>query len=224
MERNITSLNYRIMKRAFLGVAVGTLLWMYPAYPGVSFVEPPKEGPAEPGENYPESRFGSPPMRVETGVSSDYAARAVMDMEAPDEEIRTSRPLGRPLGRGLASAPETAPAATTATAPLVGDEKVEPASVIARKGVQEVALIAGELGFFPKTVFVSRDVPVRMFVTGASKNPLCFMMDSFQVRRQVRSQKIEEITFTPSTPGQYRFYCPVNGMEGTLVVKEFASN
>ena len=49
------------------------------------------------------------------------------------------------------------------------------------------------------------------------------MMDSFQVRKQVRAQKIEEITFTPSTPGQYRFYCPVNGMEGTMIVKELAS-
>ena len=35
-----------------------------------------------------------------------------------------------------------------------------------------------------------------MFVTGSSKNTLCIMMDSFQVRKQVRSQKIEEITFT----------------------------
>ncbi|MCM2323862.1 MAG: cupredoxin domain-containing protein, partial [Oligoflexia bacterium] len=59
--------------------------------------------------------------------------------------------------------------------------------------------------------------------TGASKNTLCIMMDSFQVRRQVRSQKIEEITFTPSVPGKYRFYCPVNGMEGTLIVKELAT-
>jgi plastocyanin domain-containing protein len=99
----------------------------------------------------------------------------------------------------------------------------EPNSVVARKGVQEVALIASDLGFFPKTLFVSRDVPVRMYVTGSSKSTLCIMMDSFQVRKQVRSQKIEEITFTPNVPGKYRFYCPVNGMEGTMVVKELVS-
>src|SRR5262249_37301950 len=90
-------------------------------------------------------------------------------------------------------------------------------------GVQEVSLIAGDLGFFPRTIFVSPDVPVRMFVTGASKQSLCIMMDSFQVKKQVRSQKIEEITFTPTSPGKYRFYCPVNGMEGTMVVREIAS-
>jgi hypothetical protein len=102
--------------------------------------------------------------------------------------------------------------------------QVQPTSVVARKGVQEVAVIASDLGFFPKTVFVSRDVPVRMFVTGSSKSTLCLMMDSFQVRKQVRSQKIEEITFTPAIPGKYRFYCPVNGAEGMMIVKEFASS
>jgi plastocyanin domain-containing protein len=95
---------------------------------------------------------------------------------------------------------------------------------IRHRGVQEIALIAGDLGFFPKAFFVTRDIPVRLFVTGASKNTLCVMMDSFHVRKQIRSQKIEEITFTPSMPGKFRFYCPVNGMEGTMVVKELSSN
>ena len=92
-----------------------------------------------------------------------------------------------------------------------------------KKGIQEVALIAGDLGYFPKTVFVARDVPVRLYVTGASKNTLCLMMDSFQIKKQVRSQKIEEVTFTPTVPGKYRYYCPVNGMEGTMIVKELTS-
>lgn len=92
-----------------------------------------------------------------------------------------------------------------------------------RKGIQEVSIIAGDLGFFPKTIFVSRDVPVRLFVTGASKGSLCIMMDSFNVRKQVRTNKIEEITFVPNQPGTYRFYCPVNGSEGTMVVKELTT-
>lgn len=93
-----------------------------------------------------------------------------------------------------------------------------------RRGVQEVAVIAGDLGFFPKTLFVTRDIPVRMFITGASRNALCIMMDSFGVRKQIRASRIEEITFTPSVPGKYRFYCPVNGMEGSLIVKELSNN
>jgi hypothetical protein len=95
-------------------------------------------------------------------------------------------------------------------------------SMVRRHGVQEVALIAGDLGFFPRTVFVTQDIPVRLFVTGASKNSLCIMMDAFSVRKQVRSQQIEEIAFTPDQPGRFRFYCPVNGAEGFVVVREFA--
>ena len=91
-----------------------------------------------------------------------------------------------------------------------------------KRGVQEVALIAGDLGYFPQTVFVSRGIPVRMFITGTSKSTSCIIMDSFNVKKQIRNQRIEEVTFTPSLPGKYRFYCPMNGMEGTLVVKEFS--
>ncbi len=92
-----------------------------------------------------------------------------------------------------------------------------------RSGVQEIAVIANDLGYFPRTIFVTRDIPVRLYVTGTSKQSLCIMMDSFQVRKQVRSQKIEEIAFTPAHPGKFRFYCPVNGMEGTLIVKEYST-
>jgi plastocyanin domain-containing protein len=49
-------------------------------------------------------------------------------------------------------------------------------------------------------------------------------MDTFQIRRQVRSQKIEEIDFVPEAPGKYRFYCPINGMEGALFVREWDSS
>ena len=98
----------------------------------------------------------------------------------------------------------------------------KPISSTVRTGIQEVAVIAGDFGFFPQTIFVTRDIPVRMFVTAASKKSLCIMMDldGFQVRRQVRSQKIEELSFTPTRIGQFRFYCPVNGTEGILLVKE----
>jgi len=92
-----------------------------------------------------------------------------------------------------------------------------------QKGIQEVSIIAGDLGFFPRTFFVTRDIPVRIFVTGASSSVLCVMMDAFNVRRQIRLSEIQEINFTPTFPGKYRFYCPVNGMEGTMVVKELAS-
>lgn len=203
---------------------------------GTRFAEPEKAEKLGPGESYAESRFGSPPPRVQTGVDSKYAARMAEEMESDGETaVQPPSPLGAsrsPAGLEFASGgsasasdrprlarnviPERAFSDTTSSS-------VTPRSATARAGVQEVALIASDLGYFPKTVFVSRDVPVRLFVTGSSKNTLCIMMDSFSVRKQVRSQKIEEITFTPNIPGKYRFYCPVNGMEGVMVVKELAS-
>lgn len=195
---------------------VAAALSLAPAlvYADTVFLAPPTQQKPQAGDSYPDSRFGKPPMRddgtrsdyaVATGIDGAYTSRAVQEIDSSD-------------GAGSRRPASDAPSKTM--------EQVSPDNpgVIARKGVQEVALIAGDLGFFPKTFFVTRDVPVRLFVTGASKNTLCIMMDSFQVRKQVRSQKIEEITFTPSLPGKYRFYCPVNGMEGTMVVRELVSS
>jgi plastocyanin len=195
---------------------------------GTAFAQPEAADKLAPGESYPESRFGHPPMKVDTGVSSDYASRAVDEMETSDEADRPTVGYDRSGGSrspaGLEFVNHRADLAPS-TAPHLSEPagNLNTSQAVARLGVQEVAVIASDLGYFPKTVFVSRDVPVRMFVTGSSKNTLCIMMDSFSVRKQVRSQKIEEITFTPNIPGKYRFYCPVNGMEGTMVVKEFAS-
>jgi plastocyanin len=157
---------------------------------------------------FPESRFGYSPTRVKTGLEADSLDRA-------SNEWGGNSGSRSPASESATSSSEI----NHAGAPRV---ELEAASVVQRKGVQEVALIAGDLGYFPKTLFVTRDIPVRMFVTGSSKNSLCVMMDSFQVRKQIRSQKIEEISFTPNRPGKYRFYCPVNGMEGTLVVRDLA--
>jgi hypothetical protein len=121
-------------------------------------------------------------------------------------ELRESESTAQ--GRGLASLEKPAK---------------PPLKINATSGVQEVALIASDLGFFPKTIFVTRDIPVRIYLTGASKKPLCMMMDSFNLRKQVRSQKVEELSFLPTQPGQYRFYCPINGAEGSLFVKELSS-
>jgi len=146
------------------------------------------------------------------GLTAGTPARAAGVLD-PDDHYPVSRFRDTAPGHEYEeTVPERAPASK---------KQAEPLGRLRRNGVQEVAVIAGDLGFFPRTVFVTRDVPVRMFVTGASKNSLCILMDSFQVRKQVRSQKIEEVAFTPKQPGSFRFYCPINGAEGYLVVREF---
>ena len=88
------------------------------------------------------------------------------------------------------------------------------------KAVQEVAVIANDTGFYPKTIFLTQGIPARIFITGASAKSQCFMLDQFSVRRQIRSQKIEEVTFVPEEAGIFTFNCPMNGAKGSIIVKE----
>jgi len=197
------------------------------------------------GEAYAESRFGAPPAR------GGYLRQEVDEEDAQariTNRVSRAQGLGETVaefdsyarrggaargpaalrsaqesGTGRQGIVEMGASATlgSATPELPGDAELSP--LVKRKGVQEVALIASDSGFFPKTVFVTRDIPVRLFITGASKQSGCLLIDAFQVRKQVRPQKIEEVTFTAAVPGRYRFYCPINGAEGTLVVKEFGA-
>ena len=120
--------------------------------------------------------------------------------------------------RGPAALPEQQPRVQAADQALPAAAMIREAKK--NKAYQETAVIANDQGFFPSTVFVTQGIPVRMFVTGASAKSGCFIMDSFGVRRQIRSQRIEEISFTPETPGTYSFTCPMNGARGSVVVKE----
>jgi len=198
------------------------------ALAGVVLAPPPAPSTdgALPGEMYAESRFGAPPARPDAGITSDYGRRTAEDLD--ENESGSRKPAGLQFEGESAPVSAHASASPAQTINITNPMRLSPTPRRSyaenmsgmRRGVQEVALIAGDLGFFPKTVFVTRDIPVRMFVTGASKSTLCIMMDSFQVRKQVRANRIEEITFTPSSAGKYRFYCPVKGMEGSMIVKE----
>jgi hypothetical protein len=230
----------RVNSRRFWVPAAGLLLLLPTTVSRAGTVLVNSQTPDDPvaEAKYPESRFGQPPAKVDLGLGPSYVKHAVSELdpirdEADEPKVRntTRRPAGleftpdtRSHDQGYRSNPAyrmAKPEALKSDSPINISEP-SPGTIV-RGGVQEVAVIASDLGYFPRTLFVTRDLPVRLYVTGSSKNTLCIMMDSFQVRKQVRSQKIEEITFTPNVPGKYRFYCPVNGMEGTLIVKEYSS-
>jgi hypothetical protein len=202
----------QVWKTLIVVSSIGVLAWALQASAGVLLAVPEAPAPLRPDEDFPESRFGSPPSRLD--ANSDLGQ---------SDSTRRSSPARRPAG--LEFTDQTGQVKSTQIIPEV-DMPSTPSnlnpqpSTRSRSGVQEIALIAGDLGYFPKTIFVTKNIPVRLYVTGASRKPLCMMMDSFQIRKQIRSQKVEEISFTPTTPGQFRFYCPVNGMEGTLLVKD----
>jgi len=152
--------------------------------------------PEQKKSKYPTSRFGKPPARRSIASESYSAYDGPTDSIEPisTQPSQSSSKLRMPNSASTFSGGE---------------------------GVQEVAIIASDLGFFPKTVFVNRNIPVRIYLTSTSSKTLCFMMDSFQVKKQVQSKKLQEISFVANTPGQYDFYCPINGSNGKLIVKEF---
>ena len=166
----------------------------------------------EDNENFPESRFGQAPVNPDLGARSGVPGRSL----ASTGGARANR---APAGMGMQEKVIADPDMPRSPSNL----NPKPGASSENQPVQELALIAGDLGFFPRTLFVTRDIPVKLFVTGASKRSLCLMSDVFQIRKQIRSQKIEEINFTATASGQYRFYCPINGMEGTVLVKEISN-
>lgn len=122
--------------------------------------------------------------------------------------------------RAPASMREPAAVKTAAKKKPLPSAKTMVRTLQQKKAYQEAAVIVNDLGFFPSTLFVTQGIPVRLFVTGASQRSQCMILDAFGVRRQIRSNKVEEVTFTPDQIGKFAFTCPMNGARGTIIVKE----
>ncbi|GEM_PF-1088611 len=85
---------------------------------------------------------------------------------------------------------------------------------------QELSVIVSEQGFFPKEIFGTRDVPLKIFLTSAAEKSLCFVMEDFHIYKQVTHEKVEEVFFVPRVSGRFRFYCPMDGIEGAFYVRD----
>lgn len=179
-------------------------------------------------QEFAPSRFGEGPANpiatkkdvLASTPRTPSASRGIASVEETTEESEDMANDSEVSDQGSSEAPRTLVQIDPAAPPSMARRPASPLSP-SQRGVQEVAVIANDLGYFPKTIFVTRNIPVRLFITSASRrNNLCLMVDAFRVARQIRAEKIEEVTFTPATPGKHRFYCPVNGMEGTLIVKD----
>ncbi len=165
------------------------------------------------------SRFGGPESGSveETEVRAAMKARQLTPISESSFESSPDR---------VASVATTSPGRSPAGAVKIvaSDTSAHPATVVRKaaqnRAVQEVAVIANDTGFYPSTVFLTRGIGARIFITGASKKSQCFMADSFGIRRQVRSQRVEEVTFTPDHSGTFTFHCPMTGARGRFVVKD----
>ena len=162
---------------------------------------------------------GNDPITKKSSVRIARPLSPISDSSFDRDSSRSPASVGRGPAAGVLT-----PATTTQSS----DAHAPPAALIRamnqQKAYQEIAIIANDLGFFPSTVFVTQGIPVLLFITGASARSQCFMLDQFGVRRQIRSEKIEEIQFTPDESGTFTFNCPMNGSKGAVVVKELDMN
>lgn len=101
----------------------------------------------------------------------------------------------------------------------VREQGVSPEEVY-KHGVQELSVIATDTGFHPARLYVRRNIPVHLFLTSASPAKLCFVMDDFQIRKGVMIQQVEQVNFLPTKVGEYKFYCPVGEISGSVVVRD----
>lgn len=101
----------------------------------------------------------------------------------------------------------------------IREDAVKPDEVY-KNGVQEFALIATDTGYLPSRLIVRRNIPVRLFLTSGSARTLCIVMDDFQLKKGLAPQAVEEVRFLPTKAGQYKFYCPVQEIQGSLVVRD----
>lgn len=145
------------------------------------------------------------------------------------ENIPVAKPLHAIDDSSFASEPNRAPSSTrdpaTVNTVKVAKKPLPSVKTMIRtlkqkKAYQEAAVIVNDLGFFPSMLFFTQGIPVRLYITGASQRSQCMILDAFGIRRQVRSQKVEEVVFTPDEAGKFNFTCPMNGAKGTMIVKE----
>jgi heme/copper-type cytochrome/quinol oxidase subunit 2 len=101
----------------------------------------------------------------------------------------------------------------------VRENSVTPEEVY-KHGVQEISVIATDTGFHPARIYVRRNIPVHLFLTSASPSKLCFVMDDFQIRKGVMIQQVDQVNFLPTKVGEYKFYCPVSEISGSVVVRD----
>lgn len=101
----------------------------------------------------------------------------------------------------------------------VREDAVKPEEVY-KNGVQEFALIATDTGYLPSRLIVRNRIPVHLYITSASARTLCFVMDEFSIRKGVENQQSVEVRFLPNKTGNYKFYCPVQEIQGTVVVRD----
>jgi len=88
-----------------------------------------------------------------------------------------------------------------------------------------VTIVAREFAFDPARVTVEAGQPVTVILDNEGVLSHNLAIEKIGVRtRTIQTDSSDRVTFTPESPGEYRFYCAVaghreQGMVGTLIVR-----
>ncbi len=163
------------------------------------------------------SRFSSGDRLPAAEVKADAPGAIDSSSFGPSEMGRSPASVG---GVGGAAGNNRGPASLDPKAESKEPETLSLSEIQKRGGVQEVAIISNDLGFFPANIVLTKGIPARLFLSSTGKTQgQCFMLDEFKIRRQIKHDKIEEIQINPDSEGRYTFHCPMNGAKGTILVK-----
>lgn len=86
-------------------------------------------------------------------------------------------------------------------------------------GNQEATITIKD-GYQPNTIVVKKGIPLRLnFDLQEETCTGTVVFTDFKLKREITPHQLTLVEFTPDTAGSFTFACPMNMIEGTLIVK-----
>ncbi|MDI6802731.1 MAG: cupredoxin domain-containing protein [Bacteroidota bacterium] len=87
-------------------------------------------------------------------------------------------------------------------------------------GIQEANITIKD-GYHPNTIVVKKGIPLNLnFDLQEEGCTATVSIKDFDVKKLLTPFEVTTLEFTPTSSGSFTFACPMNMIEGTLVVKE----
>ena len=93
-------------------------------------------------------------------------------------------------------------------------------AVINDEGIQEATIVIKD-GYHPNTLIVKKGIPLRLNFGLQEKSCTgTVVFRDFDIKSALNYDDVTAVEFTPDKSGSFTFSCPMNMVQGTLIVKE----
>ncbi|MEK6570153.1 MAG: cupredoxin domain-containing protein [Bacteroidota bacterium] len=87
-------------------------------------------------------------------------------------------------------------------------------------GIQEATIVIKD-GYHPSTLVVKKGIPLRLnFDLQEEKCTGTVVFKDFDIKNELNPSEVTAVEFIPDKSGSFAFSCPMEMIQGTLVVKE----